>query len=67
MERLPYTNLINPRPVWARHLRRFELGEQLGPPTEAEKHDAILVLEAQGWGITPLLMEAEQIFIEASE
>lgn len=68
-----------PRPVWARRLRRLQAEEflvELAPPTEAEKHDAILVLEAfdrydrlRLWSprIAALVDEAERIFLEASE
>lgn len=74
------------RPVWARHLRRKQLnemaanigipvrgfGEQavLLPPTDAEKHDAILVLrdyfdETTGYG-QEMLAEAQRIMEECS-
>lgn len=79
---LPESESITPRPVWARWLRRQERGARLGmgalpdplpPPTDAEKHDAILVLQA-GWDgggdwpqvATALHTEAQRIMDEAS-
>lgn len=40
---IPETDRIKPRPVRARYLRR-QAGLPVGPPTEAEKQDAIAVL-----------------------
>lgn len=65
---LAETTQVNPRPVWARRLARVSLypGDTLPPPTEAERHDAIAVLEAEGWGLRPLLGEAQMIMDEAT-
>lgn len=79
---LPATDRMPPRPVWARYLRRSEIARQasgdgvmyvgnvaLVPPTDAERHDAILVLashEADGHDPTPLHVEAQRIMDEAS-
>lgn len=51
MSNIPASTSITPRPVWARYLRRYEAAWgkvgpiSLPPPTDAEKHDAILVLK----------------------
>lgn len=37
------TTTMRPRPVWARYLRR-QAGRPVGPPTEEEKQDALVVL-----------------------
>jgi hypothetical protein len=42
---------IRPRPVWARYLRRINR-KQVGPITDAERRDAILILHdahIQSW------------------
>jgi hypothetical protein len=55
--------------VWARHLRRSLLNfEELGAPTELEKHDAIKVLrDPENAGVPGLWIEAHRIFDEASK
>ena len=64
---LPRTQALRPRPVWARHLRRSLLNlEELDPPTEAEKQDAIKVLrDPDNAGVPGLWIEAHFIFDEA--
>lgn len=72
----PAEETIAPRPVWARWLRRNELAQavcpaagervEMPPPTDAEKHDAIAVLQAGGWGIDAMHEEAQRIMEEAS-
>ena len=69
---LPVSESIAPRPVWARHLRRQEIRELL-PPSDAEKHDAILVLRDGYDGTNPIVRyetllhaEAQRIMDEAS-
>lgn len=59
---------MTPRPVWARHLRRTKLNtEPLAPPTEEEKHDAVLVLQDESnAGVPGLWIEAHRIFDESS-
>lgn len=66
--KLPNTTRIKPRPVWRRHLRRqLRNVEPMPPPTEAEKHDAILVLSEPLNAMAPeLWAEATRIFEEAS-
>jgi hypothetical protein len=59
------SDAINPRPVWARHLRR-EAGGNPGPATDDEKRDAIQVIRdghlfAWAPGGIELLIEAERI------
>jgi hypothetical protein len=72
---IPETESMRPRPVWARWLRRQGIAEPnglpLSPPTDEEKHDAILVLsDAHGsfpGGIGDgLHVEAQRIMDEAS-
>jgi len=65
---LPRTQALQPRPVWARHLRRSLLNlEDPGEPTEAEKADAIKVLrDEDNAGVPGLWIEAHRIFDEAS-
>lgn len=65
---LPRTRALRPRPVWARHLRRSLLNlEYPGPPTEAEKHDAIKVLrDPDNAGVPGLWLEAHRILDESS-
>lgn len=82
----PHTESMPPRPVWARWLRRQEctidrpdgvgtVYTPLPPPTDAEKHDAILVLRdfvplTDGMryrvGDDPLAEEAQRILDEAT-
>ena len=61
-EQLPATSRMQPRPVWARRERRL-MGEldELAPPTEEEKQDAIRVLEANLTVPWSLYEEAERI------
>lgn len=59
-EEIPITARMVARPVWARHERRVA-GEELEPPTEAEKYDAIRVLEAAITVPLSLYAEAERI------
>ncbi len=65
---LEVTEKIKPRPVWARWERRRRF-EPMLPPTDEEKHDAILVLrdgtDATGVPLE-LLREAERIVHEGS-
>lgn len=81
---IPETTAIKPRPVWARYQRRLhgkDLVESNGllltggrvndmlPPTDAEKHDAILVLrDGTDWPGYPaeLYVEAQRIMDECS-
>ncbi len=68
-ERLPITQKLMARPVWRRSLRRALLNtEELGPPTDEERYDAIRVLEDTMNATLPALwLEAQLIFKEASE
>ena len=60
------TQAMKPRPVWARYLRRKN-GEQVGYPTDEEKHDAILVLGSQPYTPVDLLtVEAVRIWEDGS-
>jgi hypothetical protein len=68
---IPESDAIQPRPVWARWLRRQQwmmppVQDAFQSPTDAEKHDAIAVLEAEGWGVEMLWQEAQRILDEAS-
>ncbi len=68
---LPVSEEIQPRPVWARWLRRQDwmmppVQDAFPSPTEAEKHDAIDVLQADGWGVQALFDEAQRILDDAS-
>lgn len=66
---IPVSTSIVPRPVWARWLRRQEFGVLGYPPTDAEKHDAILVLRDYADDDGPrmsLVREAQRIMDEAS-
>lgn len=73
MDDLPVSESMKPRPVWERFERRRRM-EPLLPPTEAEIHDAILVMAEDPWkgdvevnrAIRDLALEAERIFVEAS-
>lgn len=66
---IPKTKRLEPRPVWRRHLQRtLQNVNPLPPPTDAEKHDAILVLsEPLNEMIHGLWVEAHLIFEEASD
>lgn len=66
---LPTTQALRPRPVWQRHLlRSLRNFEELAPPTEEEKYDAIKVLrDPDNAGVPGLWIEAHRIFQEASE
>lgn len=57
---IPETTSMQPRPVYARWLRRN--AGTLSPPTDAEKHDAILVLRDN----IDVVGEAQRIMDEAS-
>jgi hypothetical protein len=65
---IPKTKRLEPRPVWRRHLQRtLQNVNPLPPPTEKEKHDAILVLsEPLNEMIPGLWIEAHRIFDESS-
>lgn len=63
------TRSMPARPVWDRARRRQM--ETLGPPTDVERHDAILVLrESVGWGDSlserMLVTEAQRIMDDCS-
>lgn len=65
---LEISEKIKPRPVWARWERRRRF-EPMLPPTDEEKHDAIIVLrDGQNAAGVPLelLREAERIVHEGS-
>lgn len=68
---IPATTSMPPRPVWARYLQRQRL-DCLMPPTDEEKHDAILVLrdlaprEGEDTWPVGLVGEAQRILDEAS-
>lgn len=66
---LPKTEQLRPRPVWKRHLRRTMRNfEQMDPPTEPEKRDAIKVLrDPDNAGIPGLWVEAHLILDEAGQ
>src|SRR5512144_98625 len=64
-QEIPITGRMTPRPVWARLERRFN-GEELGPPTDEEKHDAILVLQQELRHPRSLHAEALRIVEECS-
>lgn len=65
---LPKTDKLRPRPVWARHLKRAMLNLQdMDPPNDAEKHDAIKVLrDTDNAGVPGLWVEAHRILDESS-
>jgi hypothetical protein len=69
MKALPVTERIRPRPIMSRLIERWG-GRDPGPPTEEEKHDAILVLadppNADDPKDDPLYAEAERVFAESS-
>lgn len=70
---IPESTSIKARPVWARYLRRKAVKAAtagfdpvtMAPPTEAEKHDAILVLWSYLVG-DAMHVEAQRIMDEAS-
>lgn len=66
---IPKTKRLEPRPVWRRHLQRtLQNVNPLAPPTEEEKHDAILVLkDPLNQMIPELWLEAHRIFEEGSD
>jgi hypothetical protein len=57
---IPISSSIRVRPVWARRQRRLYHQNPLDPPTDEEKHDAILVLADQS-----METDAPAIWIEA--
>lgn len=62
---LPQTTRIRPRPVMARLTRRWA-GRTIGPPTNEEKADAILILrEGPADGIDPMYEEAQRVLCDA--
>jgi hypothetical protein len=78
MTTIPNTDSIEARPVYKRLVRRHA-GFTMFPPTEGEKHDAILVLrDGEQWGgglsfdgdlldgVDPLVVEAQRIMDESS-
>lgn len=68
------TDSLRPRPVWRRYLRRLDSEEWRTPlpaPTNDEKHDAILVLQAGPSLLTgglsdPVWVEAQRILDDSS-
>jgi hypothetical protein len=70
MASLPESERYQPRPVQSRWLRRVVMQQEVGPPTDEEKADAIAVIGAGSWANNPaddpLYAEAERIFAEAS-
>lgn len=66
---IPISNEIQMRPVWQRRQRRQYMLSTLEPPTEAEMHDAILVLadEDNATFAPALHTEAQRIVDEAWE
>jgi hypothetical protein len=70
MASLPESERYQPRPVQSRWLRRVVMQQEVGPPTDEEKADAIAVIGAGSWANDPaddpLYAEAERIFAEAS-
>jgi len=67
-EGIPVSDSIRMRPVWKRRQRRLYMWGPLGYPSDAEKHDAILVLQdPENQTYAPgLYLEAERIFQESS-
>jgi hypothetical protein len=65
-ENLPETKKFQRRPVFERYLRRKH-HMPLDSPSEAEKHDAILILKDSWLWADVLTDEAELIFKEADE
>lgn len=68
MTEIPKTMRLKPRPVWDRWMRRMWANTgPLAPPTDEEKHDAILILaDPTNAAIPGLWLEAHKIFEEAS-
>lgn len=68
-DRLPVSDSIKKRPVWERRQRRIYMQDQLEPPTDEEKHDAILVLADPSYerDAPAVWQEATRIFLEASD
>jgi hypothetical protein len=66
---IPTSTSIVMRPVWHRRQRRHYSEDVLGPPTDDEMHDAIMVLsDRQLQKEAPALwLEAETIHQEATE
>jgi len=66
---IPVTNSIKARPVWLRHRRRnFANVNPFPSPTEAEKQDAIRVLEdPNNEFVSGLWDEAHRILDEAGQ
>lgn len=66
---LPATKRIHQRPVMRRALRRMLGFPPLGPPTNAEKRDAIMILRdgpvTEHPADDPLYREAERILHES--
>lgn len=58
----PATERVPERPVWARHLRRMKGGE-LAPPSDREKHDAIIVLRYENGDPLGRLLATEALRI----
>lgn len=62
--------LLGPPAVLMRQLR-IERGEEVGPPTEAERQDAIRVMQAGPWSADPsddmLYRAAEAVFVAAND
>lgn len=69
MSEIPVTDKVVMRPVWARRQRRHYMHTPPGPPTDAEMHDAVLVLADASLQIEApaLWLEAEMIHAEATE
>lgn len=62
------TDRMMPRPVWRRHMQRvIQNVNPMPPPTDEEKHDAILVLEdPDNEMVSGLWLEAHRIVDESS-
>jgi hypothetical protein len=65
---IPISSSIRVRPVWRRRQQRFYHQNPLGPPTDEEMHDAILVLAdpSSERDAPALWIEAQTILDEAS-
>lgn len=68
MTRLPVSDKIRMRPTWRRRQIRHYLHKIPGPPTDAEMHDAVLVLaDPENQLLAPALyLEAFRILDESS-
>lgn len=64
LEQLPVTTSMAMRPMTFRTMRRMA-GAELGPPSDMEKHDAILVLSEDFDEDDPMHLEAFRVFDEA--